>query len=173
MTRRKPPDVSPATWVERQIRDAAANGAFDDLPGAGKPLPNLGRSQDDLAWMAAYLKRENVEIDALLPPALALAKEVEQLPLRLLRERTEERARALVDDLNTRILRALAAPQIGPPLRARPVDVDAALAQRRADLDALAAAQPAPPPVDLPARRAPARAPRRTWRRSRRRIVEP
>jgi Domain of unknown function (DUF1992) len=141
MTRRKPPTVSIPTWVERQIHEASAQGAFDNLPGAGQPLPNLGRSHDDLAWMAAYLKRENVEIDALLPPSLALAKEVEQLPMRLLRERSAARARSLIEDLNKRILRALAAPQIGPPLRARPVDVEAVLAQRHADLEALAAAE--------------------------------
>ena len=153
MTPRKPPNVSVPTWVERQIRDAARSGAFDDLPGAGKPLPNLDRTHDDLAWLAAYLKRENVEIDALLPPALALAKEVEQLPLRLLRERSETRARELVEALNGRVLRALAAPQIGPPLRVRPVRVEEALEQWRADRQALdelaaevavAAEQPAP-----------------------------
>lgn len=166
MTRRRPPNVSIPTWVERQIRDANAKGAFDNLEGSGKPLPNLGRSHDDLAWMAAYLKRENVEVDALLPPALALAKEVENLPVRLLRERSEQRARAVVEDLNARILRALAAPQIGPPLRARPVDVEAALAQRRAGLDALEAlealeAADAGAPVETPARRG-------RWRRRRR-----
>ncbi|WP_375492312.1 DnaJ family domain-containing protein [uncultured Jatrophihabitans sp.] len=170
MTRRRPPNVSIPTWVERQIRDANANGAFDNLEGSGKPLQNLGRSHDDLAWMAAYLKRENVEVDALLPPALALAKEVENLPVRLLRERSEPRARAVVEDLNTRILRALAAPQIGPPLRARPVDVEAVLAQRRADLEALetleavAAAEPRTPAAPA-AVRTPAR---RRWRRRRR-----
>ena len=160
MTIRKPPQVSVPTWVERQIRDAEAGGAFDDLPGSGKPLPNLGRSHDDLAWMAAYLRRENVEIDALLPPALRLAKQAEDLPLRLAGERSEARARALVEGLNAEILRALAAPQVGPPLRVRPLDVDAALAQRAADRAALAelAEQrpgPAAPTVQVPPRRTP------------------
>lgn len=169
MTPRKPPNVSVPTWVERQIRDAAQSGAFDDLPGAGKPLPNFGRTHDDLAWLAAYLRRENVEIDALLPPALALAKEVEQLPLRLLRERSETRARELIETLNGRVLRALAAPQIGPPLRVRPVRVDAALEQWRRDrqaLDDLAAA--AAEVVDRPAPERPTRGrmSRIPWRRT-------
>lgn len=140
MTPRKPPNVSVPDWVERQIRTATANGAFENLPGAGKPIPNLDRPQDDLAWIANYLKRENVDVTGLLPPGLALAKEVESLPMRLLGERTELHARRVIEDLNGRILRALAAPQVGPPLRVRTVRVEAAVTQWRADRAALAEA---------------------------------
>ena len=39
MTERKPPGTSWETWIEAQIRVAMEDGAFENLPGAGKPLP--------------------------------------------------------------------------------------------------------------------------------------
>ncbi len=37
MTERKPPGTNWETWVDAQIRVAREQGAFDNLPGAGKP----------------------------------------------------------------------------------------------------------------------------------------
>jgi len=139
MSERKPPTMSFPDWVDAQIRAAEANGAFADLPGAGKPIPDLDRSQDDLAWVANYLRRENVDIAEILPPALALAKEAETLDERLLAIQSESRARLLVEDLNQRIDEAYARPQTGPPLRVKKVNVEAALERWRAT-------RPAPPP---------------------------
>ena len=39
MTERKPPEITFASWIDQQINEAAERGAFDNLPGAGKPLP--------------------------------------------------------------------------------------------------------------------------------------
>ncbi|MDT4926056.1 MAG: hypothetical protein QOG01_3769 [Pseudonocardiales bacterium] len=157
MTSRKPPSVSFPSWVEHQIRAAQAAGAFENLPGAGKPIPDLDRPQPELAWVAGYLKRENVDVGDVLPPALALAKEVETLPQRLQRERSELRVRTLLQDLNDRIARAHAGPQVGPPLRVRAVDVEAAVAQWRAVRAGAAEDRPSPPQPPPPARR------RRRW----------
>lgn len=44
--------------VERQIRDAAARGAFDDLPGSGQPLPGKGRRDEPGWWIRSFLERE-------------------------------------------------------------------------------------------------------------------
>jgi pyruvate/2-oxoglutarate dehydrogenase complex dihydrolipoamide acyltransferase (E2) component len=159
MTSRKPPNVSFPSWVEHQIRQAQAAGAFENLRGAGKPIPDIDRPQHELAWVAGYLRRENVDVGDVLPPALALAKEVETLPQRLQRERSEPRVRKLVQDLNERIARAHAQPQVGPPLRVRAVDVEAAVTQWRAVRAAAAADPPASPPPPAPARR------RRRWLR--------
>ena len=162
MTRRKPPNVSFPGWVERQIRTAEASGAFDHLPGKGKPIPDLDRPQPELAWVAGYLRRENIDTAELLPPALALAKEVEQLPARIQRERSEPGARRYVEDLNDRIRQAHARPQVGPPVRVRPVDVEAAVRQWRD-----ARPTPAPEPVAVPAPAA-----RRRWFGRRRSAVK-
>ncbi len=43
MTERKPGDVSFEGWIEYQIRRAQEAGAFDNLGGAGKPLPGIDR----------------------------------------------------------------------------------------------------------------------------------
>ncbi len=141
MTERKPPNMTWPGWVEHQVRTAEAAGAFDDLPGKGKPIPGLDRPQDDLAWIANYLRRENVDVAALLPPALALAKEVEVLPERLVTEHSEHRVRAIVDDLNDRIVTAHRLPQSGPPMRVGRVDLEAVVGRWRSDRAALVAAR--------------------------------
>lgn len=129
MTKRKPQGVSFETWVEKQIREAQERGDFNDLPGAGKPLPN--RRGDTLDWVAQKLRDENADTTALLPPSLAIPKEIEQLPERLVKERSEHRVREIAEDLNARIRETHAKPQNGPPLRARPLDVDEVVANWR------------------------------------------
>ena len=74
MTERKPPGLSFTSWIDQQIQEAADRGAFNDLPGAGKPLPR--RPDDDgLGWIREKLRREGVSGDELLPPPLKLRKE--------------------------------------------------------------------------------------------------
>jgi DnaJ homologue, subfamily C, member 28, conserved domain len=51
VTERKPAGVRFETWVERQIRDAQERGEFENLPGAGKPLPGLTGHYDDQWWV--------------------------------------------------------------------------------------------------------------------------
>ena len=46
MTERKPAGKSWESWREELIRLAHEEGAFDNLPGAGKPLTDLGESYD-------------------------------------------------------------------------------------------------------------------------------
>ena len=72
MTERKPPGTSWETWIDAQIRLAGEQGAFDNLPGAGKPLPNLGQDPD--WWVKQLVKREQISI---LPPSLELLRKVE------------------------------------------------------------------------------------------------
>lgn len=160
MTDRKPPTVSFPDWIEHQIRDAERAGAFENLPGAGKPIPNIDRPQDDLDWVANFLRREQVDVASVLPPALALAKEVEDLPGRLAKHRSEAEVRHLVEDLNDRIRRAHRQPQVGPPIRVRPVNVGAVVEQWRVERAARTA--PAASPAVEPA--VPPQSPRSTLR---------
>lgn len=67
MTERKPPGVSWESWFEQQIREAQAAGAFDNLAGAGKPLPDLDKPYDPDWWVKQLVRREQVSV---LPPAL-------------------------------------------------------------------------------------------------------
>ena len=78
MTERKPPDLSFTSWIDRQINEAAERGAFDNLPGAGKPLPKRTQADAAQAWLRDYLRREGVSADELLPTPLRLRKETER-----------------------------------------------------------------------------------------------
>jgi len=129
MTERKPAGVSFESWVERQLREARERGSFDNLRGAGKPLPRT--ASDELAWVREKVKQEGLPVSALLPPALAVAKEVEDLPATLARLRSEERVRTEVTELNKRIDAARRGPQTGPPVRTALLDVHAVVASWR------------------------------------------
>lgn len=178
MARRKPPAMSYPDWVELQIREAQQRGAFENLPGAGQPIPDIDTKRGDAEWLANYLRKENVDASVLLPASLVLAKEVEDLPERLSRERSEDKVRDVVEELNVRIRAARLAPQDGPPMRTRPVDVEVAVMQWRAAhaskqaartaLSAVPAAPPPAPTTPAPTTPAPTGAATRrrfTWRR--------
>jgi hypothetical protein len=117
------------SWVERQIREAQERGAFDNLPGAGKPIPGLNR-EDPNWWVKGLLEREQLRPP--LPPALALRREVQDLPDTLRDCHSETAVRELVDDLNQRILELRRRPPDGPPVLVRTVDADEAVAAWRA-----------------------------------------
>jgi hypothetical protein len=152
VTERRPPGVPTGDWIEAQIRAAQEAGAFDDLPGMGKPIPDLHEPETEFDYAAKLARREGLDVSAMLPPALALAKEVEDLPERLRVVPSEARVRETVTDLNARIRAAILAPQIGPPVRTRPLDVDAVVEAWRASRPAPATA-PAPDAVPAPPRR--------------------
>src|SRR5215207_7741046 len=58
--------------VEKAIREAQERGEFDDLPGAGKPLPDLGDPDDPLWWLRRKAEREQLDLSPALPPRPAL-----------------------------------------------------------------------------------------------------
>lgn len=130
MTERKPPGTSWESWVDRQIREATERGVFDDLPGAGKPLPDVDEPHDENWWVRRKLREEGLSGEALLPPALALRKEVERLPATVRDLSSEQSVRSTVRELNLRIADYLRAPT--PPwVPVRPVDADAVVARWR------------------------------------------
>jgi hypothetical protein len=63
MTERKPAGMGFTSWIDQQISEAAERGAFDDLPGTGKPLPNRGEADDGQVWLRDYLRKEGVSTD--------------------------------------------------------------------------------------------------------------
>lgn len=129
MTERKPPDMTWESWVERKIREAFERGDFDDLPGAGQPIPDLHRPYDELWWLRDKLRREQLSD---LPPALELRKEVDDTVVRIAAARTEEDVRRLVAAVNERIVYVNAHTVSGPPPDLAPLDVERVLASWRA-----------------------------------------
>jgi hypothetical protein len=115
MTERKPPGISFTSWIDQQISEATERGAFDNLPGAGKPLPNRGEADDGQAWLRDYLRREGVSTDVLLPTPLKLRKEIDQLTNTVQHLPSEQVVRDVVLELNNRIMEWRRIP-IGPPI---------------------------------------------------------
>jgi hypothetical protein len=130
MTERKPPGISFETWVERQIRDAQERGVFDDLPGAGKPLPGLKRPLSAERWAADWARREGLETEAMLPEPLRLRKEIERLPDTVRDLDSEEAVRAAARDINQRIVAWIRRPS-GPRVAVAPVDPERLVQQWR------------------------------------------
>ncbi|GAA4087278.1 DUF1992 domain-containing protein [Nocardioides kongjuensis] len=143
------------TWVDPQRRQAMERGEFDDLPGAGKPIPDLGATHDPDWWVKRLVERERITV---LPAALQLRKDEAELEAALDRLGSEREARAFVEDFNARVIRARYTPVDGPPLITMPRDVEETIAawhERRA------ARRLAAPPRPEPEHR------RRWWRRRR------
>jgi len=117
--------------IDRQLREAAERGEFDNLPGAGKPLPDAGREYDEDWWVKDWLEREGATA-GVVPPTLALRREAEDLDQRVDRLRTEREVRDYVAELNERIRTARVGLMDGPPVVLPPRDADEVVAAWRA-----------------------------------------
>ena len=117
MTERKPPRASWETWIEAQIRVAMEDGAFDNLPRAGKPLPDRGQENDPLSWWVKQLvQREQI---SMLPPSLELLRKVEKEIAAIDKLHDEAAVRCQVVALNAEIAKVNATVVEGPPTRMR------------------------------------------------------
>ena len=121
MTDRKPRGVGFGTWVERQIREATKRGEFDNLPGAGKPIPDLDKPHDELWWVRQKLRHEDF---AWLPPAFAVRKEAEEALEAAAAAGSEDEVRRIVADINAKIVEGNRKAASGPPLNLNPFDVE-------------------------------------------------
>ncbi|MDQ1135767.1 hypothetical protein QE410_000566 [Microbacterium sp. SORGH_AS 1204] len=140
-----------AAFVETAIQQAIRRGEFDDLPGAGKPLPDLGSSHDPDWWIRRKIETE--KLTGLGPPALTLRVEHAELAERLDAIPREAEVREAVEDFNRRVIEARRQLLGGPPVVTPTVDVDAEVAawtERRRAREAAAS-------VEEPVRR------RRRW----------
>jgi hypothetical protein len=88
--------------AEERIREAQRAGAFDNLPGRGKPLPldDLRAVPEELRM--AYLVLKNAHV---LPPEAELLKDIHTIEDLLKYVEDEGERRALVKSLQWKIIR--------------------------------------------------------------------
>ena len=110
-----------ARWVDLQVQRAIEQGEFDNLPGAGKPLPPL--DDDPNWWLKQLIERE--QITGVLPEALQLRKDDAELNAVLDRQSSERVVRELLETFNRRVVNARRQLQGGPPVITPTRDVDA------------------------------------------------
>jgi hypothetical protein len=113
--------------IDRQLREAAERGEFDNLPGTGKPLRDAGRDYEEDWWVKDWLEREGAT-SGVIPPTLALRREIEDLEKRVDRLRTEREVRDYVAELNERLGQARVGRMDGPPVVLPPLDADEVVA---------------------------------------------
>jgi hypothetical protein len=156
----------PRLSVEQQIRAAQARGAFDNLPGAGKPL-DLGDADDPDWWIKSLVRREKIDTSLLLHPTIALRREADTFPESLAGLQTENQVRAVLDDFNERVRAEWRRPASGPslPVVARQVAVEPMLGRwrelRERSAAEAGAADPSPASSTVEATPTPRR--RRRW----------
>src|SRR3954454_9585997 len=130
--------------AEEKNRAAQEAGAFDNLPGAGKPLDL--RDVHDPDWFAkSLMRREKIDPGLIMHPTLRLRREADSFPESLANLRSEKEVRAALEDFNQRVRDEWRRPQVGPsfPVIARPVSVERIVArwrEMRERLEAQAAA---------------------------------
>lgn len=126
-------DDEQAKAVNRQIRDAAARGAFADNPLAGRPLPNEGKPYREDWWLRELIEREDVG-RAALPVPLALRREAQDLRQGLVEGRragSEAVLRDAIADYDVRADKARRTPTAGPSVVIPRVEVEEAVAAWR------------------------------------------
>lgn len=128
MSERKPPGMSTGSWIEAQISAAMQQGAFDNLKGAGKPLPNSGEGYDPDRWVKQLIEREGAHMT---PPSLELRRKVERelTAIETLGDEAEVRTRIVA--LNAEIAKFNATAVEGPPTNIATLDIDKVVARWR------------------------------------------
>ncbi|GAA5088454.1 hypothetical protein GCM10025760_10880 [Microbacterium yannicii] len=115
-----------AAVVENAIQQAIRRGEFDDLPGAGKPIPGLGETHDPDWWIRRKIESE--KLTGLGPPALRLRVENAELEGTLDALSREADVREALEDFNRRVIDARRQLQGGPPVVTPTRDVDSEVA---------------------------------------------
>ncbi|GAA0565532.1 DUF1992 domain-containing protein [Paractinoplanes ferrugineus] len=113
--------------IDRQLREAAERGEFDNLEGRGKPLADAGRDYEEDWWVRDWLRREGATA-GVVPPTLALRRDVEDLAEKVDRLRSEREVRDHVAELNERLGKARVGLMDGPPVVLPPRDADVVVA---------------------------------------------
>jgi hypothetical protein len=124
LRKRPPPPISGFdALVEKHVREAQAQGAFDNLPGAGAPLKLDDDAMVPEELRAAYRILKN---SGYLPPEVEALRDLREIELMLEKTRDEAERNTLIGKFNVLLSRAGA-------LRGRNFAVDGDYFQKVAD----------------------------------------
>ncbi|MFX0537029.1 DUF1992 domain-containing protein [Ornithinimicrobium sp. Y1847] len=137
VVRRRPTPATTAravtNWVDQQIEQAQRQGAFDDLPGAGKPLRDVDVATDPDWWVKGLIEREQLDLGDAMPGVMQLRREKAGFPGSLVGVVDEAVVRERLADFNERVLADRRRPYGGtgsPPVVGR-VDIEEMVASWR------------------------------------------
>ena len=138
-------DLLRSAMVEGAIQIAIRRGDFNDLPGAGKPLPGLDRPYDPDWWIRRKIETEHLH--GLGPAALTLRVEDSKLNDRIDQIARESEVREILEDFNRRVIEARRQLESGPPVITPTRDIETEIAawrERRANRPTPVHDEPAP-----------------------------
>lgn len=125
---RKAAGESWESFSDRLIRKAQQEGAFNHLPGMGKPIEDLDVPYDEDWWIKKKLRDENL---SLTPPALEARLDIERTLENINSLNSEFEVRRRLETLNERVRQAHFSHVPGPADGARPVDIEAVVTRWR------------------------------------------
>lgn len=121
MSERKPIQQSFNSWVDELVAKAQREGAFDNLPGAGKPLKDLDKPYEEDWWLREFLEREQLSVT---PEPIDLRRRIAALREEAAGCRDERDARSRLVAMNALVARLNAIPQPDAAAPVAPVDVE-------------------------------------------------
>jgi Domain of unknown function (DUF1992) len=128
MAQRKPTGLSWESWIDRQIREATERGEFENLAGAGKPIPDLDKPFDELWWVKRKVHSEGLTYQ---PPSVALRKDAHDALQAASNAGSEAEVRRILEKINARIREANSKGIAGPSLLLWPFDVERVVGEWR------------------------------------------
>ncbi len=104
LRKRPPPPISGLdALVEKHVREAQANGVFDNLPGAGAPLKLDDDAMVPEELRAAYRILKN---SGYVPPEVEALRDLREIELMLENTRDEAERNTLIAKFNVLLARA-------------------------------------------------------------------
>jgi len=147
--REKRSRVNTAARADYLVREAMAQGKFENLQYAGKPIPGLDGGYDPDWWLKGLIQREN--LSGLAPEAILLRTVDRELDSTLDGLPGERQVREALEEFNRRVINARRQLQGGPPVVTPTRDVEAEVERWRSRRAAVEPSEE--PPTPEPAQR--------------------
>ncbi|MGO4452468.1 J-domain-containing protein [Arthrobacter sp. RAF14] len=142
--REKRSRVNTAARADYLVREAMAQGKFENLQYAGKPIPGLDGGYDPDWWLKGLIQREN--LSGLAPEAILLRTVDRELDSTLDGLPGERQVREALEEFNRRVINARRQLQGGPPVVTPTRDVEEEVGRWRSRRAAVEPSEEPPTP---------------------------